>query len=143
MLLLALFVAAAPAHGQSQDDGFFAALGALREASFPDKERIVERLGQSRHASARPVLAAWLDDRLYVRQRDQKIFIVKSTEDSLTSFDLVDPASLTDAGSAPREDLTKIGTNNHLRRQLQIAGSKQTGRRQEQRRQNQSRMTSH
>jgi len=121
VLLLAMFVAAAPAHGQSQDDGFFAALGALREASFPDKERIVERLGQSLHASARPVLAAWLDDRLYVRQRDQKIFIVKSTEDSLTSFDLVDPASLTDAGSAPREDLTKIGTNNHLRRQLKIA----------------------
>jgi urea transport system permease protein len=120
-LLLAALIVASPALGQSQDDGFLAALGELREASFPDKEKIVERLSESGHASARPVLAAWLDDRLYVRQRDQKVFIVKSTDDSLASFDLIDPASLKDAGSAPREDLTRIGTNNHVRRQLKIA----------------------
>src|SRR5207245_2372642 len=120
-LLLAALIVASPALGQSQNDGFLAALGALREASFSDKEKIVERLSESGHASARPVLAAWLDDRLYVRQPDQKIFIVKTTDDSLASFDLIDPVSLKDAGSATREDLTKIGTNNHVRRQLKIA----------------------
>jgi urea transport system permease protein len=120
-LLLAVLSVAFPALGQSPDAGFLAALGELREASFPDKEKVVERLSESGHASARWVLAAWLDDRLCVRQGDQKIFIVKSTDDSVASFHLVDPVSLRDAGSAPREDLTKIGTNNHLRRQLKIA----------------------
>ena len=91
--------ARAPAHCPVQDDGFLAALGELREASFPDKEAIVERLRQSGHPSARPVLAALLEDRLYVRSQDQKIFIVKSADDSLASLELVDPLSLKDAGS--------------------------------------------
>ena len=60
-LLLAALIVASPAFGQSQDDGFLAAIGELREASFPDKEKIVERLSESGHASARPVLAAWLE----------------------------------------------------------------------------------
>ncbi len=123
-LLVAVLLVASPALGQSQNGGFVAALGELREAGFPEKETIVERLSESGHASARSVLAAWLDDRLYVRQRDQKIFIVKSNGDSASSFDrvdLIDPVSLNDAGSVTREELTRIGTNNHLRRQLKIA----------------------
>ncbi len=62
------------------------------------------------------MLAALLDDRLFVRTSDQKVFIVKSADDNLTSFALVDPVSLKDAGSRQRDDLTKIGTNNRLRR---------------------------
>ena len=103
---------------QSRDDGFLAALGELREASFSDKEQIVERLSQSGHASTRSVLTAYLEDRIYFRAYDQRIFIVKSTDDVLASLELVDPVSLRDAGSAAREDLTKIGTNNRLRKLL-------------------------
>jgi urea transport system permease protein len=119
--LLAGLVLLFPAIAEPQDNGFLAALGELPEASFPDKERIAERLGEGGHPSARPVLAAWLDDRLYVRQSDKRIFIVNSTDESLPSLDLVDPVSQKDAGSAARDDLAKIGTNNHLRRQLKIA----------------------
>jgi urea transport system permease protein len=119
--LLAGLVLLFPAIAEPQDNGFLAALGELPEASFPDKERIAERLGEGGHPSARPVLAAWLDDRLYVRQSDKRIFIVNSTDESLPSLDLVDPVSQKDAGSATRDDLAKIGTNNHLRRQLKIA----------------------
>ena len=119
--MLAALVLAAPARAQSRDDGFLAALVELRDASFADKERLVERLSESGHASTRPVLAAFLDNRLYFRVRDQKVFIVKSADDSLEAFDLVDPISLQPAGSGGRDDLVKIGTNNRLRRQLKIA----------------------
>jgi urea transport system permease protein len=106
---------------QSPDDGFLAVLGELREASYLDKEAIVGRLVEGGHPSARPVLTALLEDRLYFRPQDQKIFIVKSTADGLAAFELVDPISLKDAGSAARDDLTKIGTNNQFRRLLKTA----------------------
>ncbi len=96
-------------------------VGELREASFADKEAIVDRLSASGRPSVRPVLAALLEDRLFYRTQDQKVFIVKSADDSLTSFALVDPVSLADAGSASPSDLNKIGTNNRLRRILKTA----------------------
>jgi urea transport system permease protein len=119
-LLLSAVLFAPHALAQSRDDGFLAALGELREASFPDKQKIVERLSESGHPSARPVLMAFLEDRLYVRPQDQQIFIVKSGDDNLASFELVDPLSLRDAGSSPRDVLTKIGTNNSLRKLLKL-----------------------
>ena len=39
------------------------------------------------------MLTALLEDRLYFRNDDQKIFIVKSADGDLASFDLIDPAS--------------------------------------------------
>src|SRR2546426_3955785 len=46
-------------HAQSSTDiNFSSTLGELREASFPDKEKIVERLSQSGHPSVRAVLTA-------------------------------------------------------------------------------------
>ena len=57
-----------------------------------------------------------MEDRLYFRNGDQKIFIVKSAEGD--PLNLIDPLSLKDAGSAPADSLTKIGTNNALRRTL-------------------------
>jgi len=105
---------------QAGDQEFLAALAALSEASFLDKEAIVERLVATGHASTRPTLTAFLEDRLFVRQQDQQVFVVKSTDDTLEAFELVDPLSLEDAGSAPPTDLTKIGTNNRLRRFLRV-----------------------
>ena len=121
LLLLAVVVLAPARSAHAQDAGFLATLGELRDASFSDKEQIIDRLSGSGHPSVRPVLSALLEDRLFVRASDQKIFIVKSTDDTLTSFALVDPISLRDAGSAVPADLTKIGTNNRLRRVLRIA----------------------
>ena len=119
-LLLAVLWFAAPALAQSNDEGFLAAIGGLREASFPDKEAIVNTLSESGHPSARPVLSALLEDRLYVRTSDQKTFIAKSADESLPA-DLIDPLTLQDAGASPREALEKIGTNNRLRRVLKTA----------------------
>jgi urea transport system permease protein len=100
------------------DAGFLATLGELREASYSDKATIAEKLGQSGHPSVRAVLTALMEDRLYFRNSDQKIFVVKSAEGD--PLNLIDPITLKDAGSASADSLTKIGANNALRRTLRI-----------------------
>jgi urea transport system permease protein len=61
-----------------------------------------------------------LEDRLYSRNDDQKVFLIKSVpEDDSTTLDLIDPITLKSAGSASVDNLTKIVANNHLRRVLQ------------------------
>src|SRR5437764_6690838 len=116
MLLLALW-GTGPVHAQSSKDiSFVSMLGELREATYSDKANIVERLSQSGHPSVRAVLTAFLEDRLYYRNDNRKVFIGKSAEGD--PLDLIDPLSLKAAGSAPADSLTKIGTNNGLRRTL-------------------------
>ncbi len=118
ILLLGLW-SVPPGHAQSPGDAAFtAALGELREAAFTDKEAIVERLSKAGHPSVRAVLTAFMEDRLYFRNEDQKVVIVKTTEGDPPVLDLIDPQSLKAAGSTPADSLTKIGTNNRLRRVL-------------------------
>jgi urea transport system permease protein len=121
ILLLLAGCRASPIYAQSAADASFTArLGQLRDATFADKANIVEQLGRSRHPSARAVLTALLEDRLYVRNQDQKVFLVKAPEtDDSSWLQLIDPLTLRDAGSASTDGLTKIVTNNHLRRVLQ------------------------
>src|SRR6202171_4161847 len=114
--LLALW-GVVPVHAQSPNDAsFLSTLGELREANYSDKASIVERLSQGGHSSVRAVLTALMEDRLYFRNSDQKVFIVKSAEGD--PLNLIDVLSLKGAGSAPADSLTKIGTNNGLRRTL-------------------------
>src|SRR5262249_38301213 len=109
-----------PVCAQSPNDAsFLSTLGELREATYSDKASIVERLSQSGHPSVRTVLTALLEDRLYFRNDNQKVFIVKSAEGD--PLNLIDPLSLMDAGSAPADSLTRIGTNNALRRVLRTS----------------------
>src|SRR5579859_7485946 len=115
LLLLTLW--GVPVHAQSPNDAsFLSTLGELREATYSDKATIVERLSQGGHPSVRAALTALLEDRLYFRTSDQKVFIVKTAEGD--PLNLIDPLTLKDAGSAPADSLTKIGTNNALRRVL-------------------------
>ena len=117
MLLLALLGFGAPVRAQSpKDAAFLDTLGQLRDASYSDKQTIVEKLGQSGHPNTRAVLTALLEERLYYRNSDQKIFIAKMAD--ADPLNLIDPLSLKDAGSASADSLTQIGTNNALRRVL-------------------------
>jgi urea transport system permease protein len=122
VLLLVLWGVRA-AHAQSPTDAsFLSILGELREASFPDKEAIIDRLSQTNHPSVRVVLTAFMEDRLFYRTaekpEDQKIVIVKTTEGDPAVLDLIDPLTLKAAGTAPMDSLTSINTNNHLRQVL-------------------------
>ena len=114
-LLVALFLFTLDASAQSKDEQFRAVLGELRDASFSDKEAIVQRLAATGHASVGPVLTALLEDRLFYTA-GQKVVIAKSTDGSLGAFELLDAVSLEGAGSSPPSDLTAIVTNNGLRR---------------------------
>src|SRR5438552_2678355 len=117
LILLLTLWGGVPGHAQSPNDArFLSTLGELREATYSDKASIVERLSQGGHPSVRAVLTAFLEDRLYFRTGDQKVFIVKSAEGD--PLNLIDPLSLRDAGSAPADNMIKIGTNNGLRRVL-------------------------
>ncbi len=115
--LLIAFASVVVSRAQAPGDtSFLSTLGELREASYADKESIVERLGRTGHPSVRAVLTALLEDRLYFRNSDQKVFIVKVADADPLS--LVDPLTLKSAGSAAADGMTKIGTNNGLRRVL-------------------------
>jgi urea transport system permease protein len=110
--LLAIWGATA-IRAQTPDD-FQGTLGELREANYSEKAAIVERLSQTGHPSVRAVLTALLEDRLYFRNSDQKVFIVKSSEGD--PLNLIDPLTLQDSGPAPADSMTQIGSNNALRR---------------------------
>src|ERR1700686_4526381 len=78
-LLLLTSRGAGPLYAQSSSDAnFLATLGELRNATFDDKDKIVDQLVQSGHPNARAVLTAFLEDRLYFRNEDQKVFLAKS-----------------------------------------------------------------
>jgi urea transport system permease protein len=112
-MLLALW-GIVPIQAQSpKDAGFLSTLGELREASYSDKATIAERLSQTGHPSVRAVLTAFMDDRLYYRNGDQKVFLVKKADADPLS--LIDPVSLKSAGSTSADSMTQIGTNNGLR----------------------------
>ena len=119
LLLLLAVLGIVPAFAQSaKDAAFLSTLGELREASYSDKAAIAERLSQAGHPSVRAVLTALLEDRLYFRNSDQKIYIVKTTD--ADPLNLIDPLSLKAAETAPADNLTKIGSNNGLRSSLRM-----------------------
>jgi urea transport system permease protein len=123
LLLVLLLAGSGPTVVRAQSPGdavYFASLGELREATYADKEKIVNELVQSGYPSVKAALTAFLEDRLYFRNEDQKVFFTKTAAlEESTTLDLLDPVTLKDAGSVSVDAMTKIGTNNRLRRVLQ------------------------
>lgn len=121
VLLLLATRSAGPACAQSPSDAtFVATLGELRDASFADKDAILQKLAQSGHPNVRAVLTALQEDRLYFHNDDQNVFLIKTVPgDDATSLDMIDPVTLQSVGPVSTDNVTKIGTNNHLRRVLQ------------------------
>ena len=121
-LLLAVCFLLLPvaAYAQTDDDSFRAVVAEFGDANFREKESIAEQLLETGHASARAVLTALLEDRLFFRQQDQQPFIVESSDENLSSFALIDPASLEAAGTSEPDQLDRVITNNRLRRFLRI-----------------------
>ena len=121
-LLLAVCFVGLPVsvHAQTDDDGFRAVVSEFGDANFREKEAIAERLLDTGHASARAALTALLEGRFFFRDQDQQPFIVESTDEDLSAFALVDVVSLESAGSAEPDQLSRVITNNRLRRFLRI-----------------------
>jgi urea transport system permease protein len=101
-----------------QPVSFESLLAQLPGAGYADKGAIVVRLVNSRHASARAVLRALLDGKLHARTADGAVFITETAGENLK---LIDPVTQQNAGTAPESELSKIGTNNQLRKVLKGA----------------------
>ncbi len=125
-LLLAVFYFGFPGltRAQTDDNAFRALLAEFGNANFREKRVVAERLLDTGHPGVRDVLAALLDGRLFVRDRDQQPFIVESSDDGLSEFTLLDPASLEDAGSSQPSQLSRVITNNPLRKFLRTVISR-------------------
>ena len=125
-LVLAIIAVSAVAFAQtsSPDAQFTATLGELRDAGFADKEAIIDRLVASGHRNTAAVLTAMLEDRFYVRNSDQALVITRTPEDGSKPLDLIDPITLRAIGPIALDQLTRIGTNNRLRRVLRTASAR-------------------
>jgi urea transport system permease protein len=118
LVVLSLVATLPPASAQTPDDTLRSTLAGLNEASYPDKEAIVATLSDAGHPGTRDVLTAFLEDRLYARNADKMVFIVRTAEAVDGKLTLVDVVTGKEAGTATTDDLTLIGTNNRLRRLL-------------------------
>ncbi|MGQ0698939.1 MAG: urea ABC transporter permease subunit UrtB [Panacagrimonas sp.] len=90
-------------------------LAPLASAGYTEKEAIANQVAQSGHPSARAVLAAFLDGKLYARSADGVVLIGESIDETLA---LTDPVTLKTADTKPADGYAKIGTNNSLRKFL-------------------------
>ena len=109
------------ARAQTDDETFRAIVAELGDANFREKEAIAERLLDTGHPGVRNVVTALMDGRVFIRDRDAQAFVVESTADDLSEFTLLDPASATVVGSSPPGQLSRVITNNQLRRLLRTA----------------------
>jgi urea transport system permease protein len=123
VLVAVLFVClVASVHAaEGRNDEFIAAVAQFADSSFRNKEDAVGKLVQMRHPNGRVLLTALLEGRAFYRRDDRKVFIAAEDSEQLA---LTDPITMTSAGTAPRDDFSKITTNNRLRKVLKgaIAG---------------------
>ena len=121
-LLLALLIASpasqTPLARKRRTRRFRRPLGELREATFLDKEAIAERLIAAGIRSARDVLTALLEDRLYFRTDDQKSSSSRRPKAIRAATSSSIRCRSRTPAPAPPDSLTKIGTNNRLRRSV-------------------------
>ena len=115
----AVSVADAPADAALSFD---AALSALPEASYSDKESLLQQIAVSGHPQAGAVIRALLDGRL-LTTADGAIVIAAVDTDAATADTAAAPTlSVAATGAAapavPADSLKKIGTNNRLRKTL-------------------------
>ncbi len=104
------------ARAQTDDETFRAIVAELGDANFREKEAIGQRLFDTGHPGVRNVLTALMDGRVFIRDRDEQAFIVESTAEDLSEFTLLDPASQADVELSPPGQLSRVITNNQLRR---------------------------
>ncbi len=120
LLMILLALVAAPRFAAAADDAAFtAAATQLADDSFQVKEEAVGKLVQLRHPGGKPLISALLEGRVFFRTADPHVFIVAGADDD--PLVLTDPVTQKPAGSAPAADLTKVTTNNKLRKELRGA----------------------
>jgi urea transport system permease protein len=119
LLLLRSACAGVAAQDNAQQD---ADLGKLATASYAEKIEIIGQLVALHRPGTKELLSAMLDSNVYVRQKDNKVFIASPAPEAPdTKFALIDPDTGQSAGTQAQEDFDRIGINNSLRKVLRSA----------------------
>jgi urea transport system permease protein len=123
MLMLALVVWITPRLASADEaavgTAFTAAAAQLASDDFAIKEEAVRQVLELRHAGSKPLLAALLDGRVFMRSSDMHMFIVASAD--ADPLELIEPLTQKSAGTGKADDFSKITTNNRLRKTLRGA----------------------
>jgi urea transport system permease protein len=117
--LLALVLAFGAAAARAA--GFEDLVKALPGASFSDKAALVEQIAGSGHPRAGTVLAALMDGSLFQVKSERRVVIAADGSGGLEAIDAVSGESV---GSLAKGALTKVRSNNNLRKAIRgaIAG---------------------
>ncbi len=114
-------VAAAGADAASTMARFQALLGSLKSASYDAKAQIVRQLATLGYPGTRRFLAQLLEENVYSREPDGRVFIASSLSDG---YALIDPATGKPAGTVSEDDFNNdfdpVGINDQLRTVLQM-----------------------
>ena len=119
ILMLALAVFITPRLASADDAAFTAAAAQLAADDFATKEDAVHKVLELRQTGSKPLLAALLDGRVFVRSSDMHVFIVASAD--ADPLELTEPLTLKSAGTGKTDEFSKITTNNRLRKTLRGA----------------------
>ncbi len=92
-------------------------LARLPQASFADKRTLIHQLGALSDPRARAVLGAMLQENLYARASDNRLFIGIESDDNLS---LTDALTGLAAGTAAEDGFNPINIDNQLRTQLRV-----------------------
>ncbi len=92
-------------------------LARLPQASFADKRMLIHQLGALSDPRARAVLSAMLQENLYARASDNRLFIGIELGDNLS---LTDPLTGHAAGTVAEASFIPIVIDNQLRTELQV-----------------------
>jgi urea transport system permease protein len=119
VLMLALAAFTAPRAAFADDAAFTAAAAQLATDDFSIKEEAVRKVLELRHAGSKPLLAALLDGRVFMRSTDMHVFIVSSAD--ADPLELTEPVTQKSAGTGKADEFSKVTTNNRLRKTLRGA----------------------
>lgn len=116
--------AGSPAAGASAAEpalptDFAGLVGKLNEADYSEKRELLDAMIAAQHPNTPALLKALLEEHLYARDADGRVFI---TDEQADGLHLTNVLSLSAEGVvANDEGLSKIGTNNALRKYLRGA----------------------
>jgi urea transport system permease protein len=119
ILMLGLAVLLLPRSALADDAAFTTAAAQLASDDFASKEEAVRKVLEVRHASSKPLLAALLDGRVFLRTADNHVFVVANAD--ADPLELIEPLTQQSAGTGKAEEFSKITTNNRLRKTLRGA----------------------
>lgn len=120
LIVFTAFVAQAHAEAQHDDAGFGAVLEVLAGRKFSARSTAITEIQASGHRQAAAVLDAALQGKFHRLKSDRRL-VIASDANSVGELPIVDAISGAKVTNAKKSTLSKIRTNNRLRKLLRVA----------------------